>query len=232
MMVIAALDFETVMVISDIITAESRPENIYTQIKNRLISTFAISSEARLRQLIEGELQGDQKPLLILGRIRNVGQGKCRDEVLRNVFLEQLPSSCRAALALNDTTDITKLAELADRFIDATGQNRSSSTDAVSMQSIQEKLMAKMDELTERVDALSVRSENRCNQNYGSSNQRNRSRSSDGRNFNKRINYQQKNNNGHFNSRSGNNRNNFTRNNNKESGGNNNYGSSNNNLCE
>lgn len=58
--VIAALDFESVMVISDIITAESRAEDIYTEIKNRLISTFAISSEDRLRQLIKGELPGDQ----------------------------------------------------------------------------------------------------------------------------------------------------------------------------
>lgn len=137
--VLAALDLDTIMTISDIITLADSPPNLYQQIKERLISTFSVSLEARLRQLLKGELSGKGKPSLILSRIRNLSQDKCSDEVIKTVFLDQLPSNCRSALTLSEVTELKKLAELADRFVEVAGQN-SSCTSVVSQNSNDELL--------------------------------------------------------------------------------------------
>ncbi|XP_051155193.1 uncharacterized protein LOC127277845 [Leptopilina boulardi] len=163
--VMAALDFETIMTISDIITHEVPPPDLYRQIKQHLIASFSVSSESRLRQLLKGELSGEGKPSLILSRIRNLSQDKCSDEVIRTVFLDQLPSNCRSALALVDVTDINKLAELADRFVEEAGQN-SSCTSAV-VQNTNDELLQRIDALSVKVDAISAQNRFRSNQRSG-----------------------------------------------------------------
>lgn len=110
------------MTISDIITQETQPIDIYSQIKQRLIANYAVSSESRLRQLLKGELSGEGKPSLILNLIKTLSQGKCGDEIIKTVFLDQLPIKCRSALALSEVSEVEKLAELANRFVEASGQ--------------------------------------------------------------------------------------------------------------
>lgn len=205
--VLAALDCETVMTVSDIITLEVSPPDLYSRIKQRLISTFSISSESRLRQLLKGELSGEGKPSLILSRIRNLSQDKCSDEVIKTVFLDQLPSNCRSALALSEASDINKLAELADRFMEVAGQS-SSQVSTVSAENSNEALANKIDALSAKVDALSVQSRSRSNQPSGSYNRGNRSKSSHSRNFgNKNFNNNSNNRNRNFKPNNNNNQN-------------------------
>lgn len=168
------------------------------QIKNRLISCFAVSSESRLRQLLKGELSGEGKPLLILSRIRSLSQDKCSGEVIKTVFLDQLPSNCRSALALSEVTDLNKLAELADPFIEVAGQI-SSSTSAVSQNNSNDELSKKIDALSAKVNEMSLQNASRSNHRSGPYKKRYKSKSN-GRNFNNRNN---------FNSRNSNNDNNY-----------------------
>ncbi|XP_043483456.1 probable serine/threonine-protein kinase nek1 [Leptopilina heterotoma] len=191
--VLAVLDFETVMTLSDLITLETPPADIYKQIKIRLISNFSVSSEARLRQLLKGELSEEGKPSLILNRIRALSQGKCSDEIIKTVFVDHLPANCRAALALMETTDIDKLAELADRFVEASGPNCTQQVATVSSENVQEKMMKLIEDLSARVNAIS--DSNRFRSPQRSSNYKNqyRSKSANNRkpknnNFNRNMN--------------------------------------------
>ena len=48
------LDPDAVMCVLDLIGVTPRPEDLYKQVKERIISTFGGSAEERLRQLIKG----------------------------------------------------------------------------------------------------------------------------------------------------------------------------------
>lgn len=67
-------------------------DDIYQRIKDTLISTFSASFEAQIRQLLKGKILNSGKPSHILARIRNLSNGKCSDDVLRTIFLDQLPA--------------------------------------------------------------------------------------------------------------------------------------------
>ncbi|XP_043462977.1 uncharacterized protein LOC122499012 [Leptopilina heterotoma] len=202
--VLAALDFDTVMTLSDIITLENQPEDIYSQIKRRLISTFSVSPETRLRQMLKGEMSEEGKPSLILNRIRVLSQGKCSDEILKTVFVDHLPANCRAALALSETTEIDKLAEMADRFVEASGSNNSQQVAAVSSENSQEKMLKLIEQLTAKVDAISTSDRFRSPQRSGNYKKQYRSKSANRRkyngnnnnNSNRNTNYHKRNSNG------------------------------------
>lgn len=187
--VLAALEFDTVMTISDIITQQTPPADIYQQIKQRLITSFAVSSESRLRQLLKGELSTEGKPSLILNRIKNLSQGKCGEEIIKAVFLDQLPNNCRSALALSEVREIDKLAELADRFVEASGQGSSSQVSAVSSENSNDELLKMIEALSAKVDAISAPGRFRPNQRSNFYNRGNRSKSAGNRNFNNNKNF-------------------------------------------
>ena len=120
---IASLDRDLVPHIRHITEVEPRPADIYTQIKNRLISGFSISAETRLRRLLRGEVISDGKPSLLLTRLRALNDGSCSDAILKSVFLEQMPSHVRAILAMSNVEDLQELANLADKVSEASQPN-------------------------------------------------------------------------------------------------------------
>lgn len=134
-------------------------------------------------------MSGEGKPSLILSRIRNLSQDKCSNEVIKTVFLDQLPDQCRSALALSEVTDLNKLAELANRFLEVAG---SSTTSAVSQNKYDEEVLKRIDALSAKVEVLS-QNRFRPNQSAGSYKNKNRSRSN-GRNFNNNNNNDKSNN--------------------------------------
>ena len=95
--------------IRHIIEVVPRPADVYTQIKNRLISCFSISAETRFRQLLRGEVISDGKPSLHVTRIRALNDGNCSDAILESVFLEQMPSHDRVILAMSNVEDLQEL---------------------------------------------------------------------------------------------------------------------------
>lgn len=184
------LDFDTVMMISDIITQVTQPNDIYTQIKQRLIASYAVSSESRLRQLLKGELSEEGKPSLILNRIKTLSQGKCGKDIIKTVFLDQPPSSCRSPLALSEVKEFEKLVELAHRFVEASSQ-ASYSVAAVLSKNSHDTLVKMIETSSTKVDAISASSRFRPAQRSNIYKNRNRSKSGN-RKFNN-------NNNNHFN---------------------------------
>lgn len=101
---------------------------------------------------MRGEIISDGKLSLILNRIRHLSRGRCSDEVIKSIFLEHLPESCRAVLAISDTDDLSRLASMADRIVSCVPNQRK-----ISAVSAKSDLMAKIAELTVKVDSLSTR---------------------------------------------------------------------------
>lgn len=112
--VLGALDYEVGLCVRDL-GADSDVADRYQKIKDRIISSFSSSTEARLRQLLKGQVLTDGKPSLILHRLRNLNSDKrVDDSVIRSIFLDHLPPTMRGILASNKYPDLDKLAEAAD----------------------------------------------------------------------------------------------------------------------
>ncbi|KYN50060.1 PREDICTED: uncharacterized protein LOC108771186 [Cyphomyrmex costatus] len=117
--VIVNLDQNILPFVSDIL-ASPPAENKYGALKTRIISSFDESNESKLRRLLRGHELGDEKPSHFLQRLRNLAAGQCNEAVMRTLFLEQMPESVRSILAISELTDLSKLAQQADRVVDVT----------------------------------------------------------------------------------------------------------------
>lgn len=120
--VITQLDSQTLPAISDIIL-NPPAHGKYEAIKERIMNSFAETSESKLRQLLRGIDPRDEKPTLLLQRIRNLADGQVSDALLRTLFLEQLPEYVRGVLIISGDLDLSALARQADKVMEATNRN-------------------------------------------------------------------------------------------------------------
>ena len=117
--IIANLDHDVIPHVKHLIELDPKPADIYTQIKTRLISSFSASAETRLRRLLRGEVVSEGKPSLFLTRLRALNDGSCTDNILKSVFLEQMPLQIRAILAMSNVDNLQELANPADKILEA-----------------------------------------------------------------------------------------------------------------
>lgn len=101
-----SLDYEVTACIKNLITASPPLPELYKKMKERIISTYALSSESRLRKLLKGQVITDVNPSQILCRLRNLNDEKCDDSIMWIIFLDHLPSQCRSILASGDIIDV------------------------------------------------------------------------------------------------------------------------------
>lgn len=115
--VIANLDPAYLKFVGDILM--SPPEiDKYEAIKTRLISSFSVSEEAKLRQLFSGLNIGDMKPSHFLQSMKTLAAGNnVGDNVLKTLFLEQLPDNIRSILAASNL-NLSELALQADKIME------------------------------------------------------------------------------------------------------------------
>ncbi|XP_029164797.1 uncharacterized protein LOC114936001 [Nylanderia fulva] len=93
-------------------------QNKYESIKRRVMSAYDKGDEARLRRLLRGHEMRDEKLTAYLHRLRALAGDQCGDAVIRSLFFKQLPEAARAILAISDTSDLQRLAEMADKALD------------------------------------------------------------------------------------------------------------------
>lgn len=185
--VITQLDSRTLPAIADIITNPPAADK-YLAIKTRIMSSFAESSETKLRKLLRGLDPSNEKPSLLLQRIRNLAEGQVGDALLRTLFVEQLPEYVRGILAISGDINLTTLAQQADKVMEATQsssvaaiqqpkQEQQHSVAAVSQDNVMSEVLAAVAALAKEVKALKsdVRSRSRS-----SSRPRNNSNNSSG----------------------------------------------------
>lgn len=112
------LDVAALPYVIDLLTTPPR-DNKYVTLKERIITAFGVSETQKLRKLIRGQELGTDKPSNFLQRLRNLTGGQCNDNIIRTLFLEQLPENVQAILAISESNDINKLAQQADKIMEA-----------------------------------------------------------------------------------------------------------------
>ena len=115
--VIAQLEPEILISIRDILMNDPRPADIYTQIRTRIIGSYSVSAEVRLRQLLKGQTLSSERPSKILAGLRALDDQQCGDDIIRSIFLDQIPQNIRVILIGSTITELQELATLADTIM-------------------------------------------------------------------------------------------------------------------
>ena len=117
--IIAALSSDTAMEVRDLIL-NTPADTPYTVLKRELIRRTAGSNQQKLQRLFNEVELGDQKPSQLLRRMRQLWPGGDTNEaLLRELFLQRLPSNVRMILAPSEATiSLNDLADMADRIRD------------------------------------------------------------------------------------------------------------------
>ena len=133
--VIASLAPEVAQEVRDLLL-QPPTDMPYNTLKDTLIQCTTLSEQRRLQQLLSTEELGDRKPTQLLRRIQQLLGDKATNtdlSFLRELFLQRLPSHVRMVLASSDTTDLDKLAQLADKIVEvATPQVNATMTTSTS----------------------------------------------------------------------------------------------------
>ena len=135
----------------------------------------------------------DGKPSVIFNRLRNLNDGSCSDDVIKTIFLDQLPPQVRAVIAMSKD-NLQDLAQMADKVAEAIGPNtfhvsavgsrgspQQSNTSAVTKQRTPFSHEEKINHLTQQLEKLTnqlVKSHSRRSRSK-SRNKDNRDRSQD-----------------------------------------------------
>lgn len=93
------------------------PEDLnlrYEWLKELLISGHTKSRRQKLQQLLQGERIGDRKPTAFLAHLRELAPDSVDDELVKEIWWKELPSTARAVLSAITEADLRKLAEAAD----------------------------------------------------------------------------------------------------------------------
>ena len=141
----------------------------YDALKQALVERTAASEQRRLQQLFNAEELGDRKPTQLLRRMQQLlgdKAGATDASFLRELFLQRLPPNVRMVLASSDTTELEKLAQLADKIVEVATPPISAVTSNSSTE--YEQLRTEMADLRRLVESLR----------FSGSTQRSRKRSS------------------------------------------------------
>lgn len=118
--VVTSLSSAEAMEVRDIVISPPDQEP-YEHLKRELIRRTTASEQRRLQQLLTAEELGDRKPSQLLRRMTQLlgSQASLRDSsLLRELFLQRLPSDVRRILATSSNIPLDDLAELADKILD------------------------------------------------------------------------------------------------------------------
>ena len=91
------------------------PHRKYEAIKAQLLNTFELSDAERANRLFSLNGLGDSKPSELMDKMLNLLGAHQPDFLFVQLFLRQLPSQVRAALANTDTSNCRALAAEADK---------------------------------------------------------------------------------------------------------------------
>ncbi|XP_077513916.1 uncharacterized protein LOC144124866 [Amblyomma americanum] len=116
--VVGSLPHATASEVRDLLLAPPA-ENAYQTLKETLIRRVTPTEPERLQQpLREAEL-GDRRPSQLLCHMQQLAGGTTASDgrLVRELFLQRLPTSVRIGLTASGDTDLAKMAELADKLM-------------------------------------------------------------------------------------------------------------------
>lgn len=157
--VLVHLDESTLPFVADIITSPPA-DGKFLALKTRLLHTFEESGESKLRRLLHSTEFTDGKPSHYLLRLKSLAAGMVTENILRTIFLEQMPQNVRSILAVNDTSGVDHLAMQADKIFDVQNSIMSVTTktknDAIACTEAPKTSTQGIDELSAQLQALTT----------------------------------------------------------------------------
>ena len=91
----------------------------YTKLKEELIKRTSESEQKRLQKLLTTEELGDKKPSQLLRKMEPLlGDRTLEPSILKQLFMQRLPTNDQLILASTSDVDITQLAKLADKIVE------------------------------------------------------------------------------------------------------------------
>ncbi|XP_064475096.1 uncharacterized protein LOC135389062 [Ornithodoros turicata] len=153
--VVSALSLNEAAEVRDIIMTPPT-SGPYDRLKEELIRRTTASEQRRLQQLITSEELGNRKPSQLLRRMQQLLGDRATSldaSIVRELFLQRLPSNVRLILTSSEGITLEALAQLADKIMD----NMSLPMSAPALSSISSeqselaKLRADLEKLTDLV---------------------------------------------------------------------------------
>lgn len=121
--------------------------NMYETLKAKLVCSFSDSEEKRLKKLLTEMELSDKKPSDLLSQMRSLAQGKVSDDILKQLWMQRLPSQMKAILSVSEDR-LEKLATMADKICDC------SDTEIHAVSSASENRMSRLDNIERRLESL------------------------------------------------------------------------------
>ncbi|GFY00618.1 transposon Tf2-9 polyprotein [Trichonephila clavipes] len=172
--IVSNLPPEAAAIVRDLIITPDETDP-YGAIKAQLIQRTGESSQQEIRKLLTGEELGDRKPSELLRTMnRHAASQNVPEELMLELFLQQLPTAVQTILASITPITVEKAAEVADRILEVSTPTVSLSTNAIASSS-ENRILQEIERLHKRIDDLTMK-ERRTPERRNSSRPRNRSR--------------------------------------------------------
>lgn len=112
--VLSVLEGSIIRVVSDVVR-NPHPTEPYSRLKETLIQRLSASENTKLSQLLNDLSLGDRQPSQLLREMRELGDDRVGEDLLRTLWLQRLPENMQAILACTPGS-LTELATCADRI--------------------------------------------------------------------------------------------------------------------
>ena len=103
----------------------------YEALKSRIIKQYAVSRDKQVTQLLEGLTLGDRSPSDLLREMKRMAKDDISDDVLRPLFINQLPDDIRKIVA-GSNDPLHSIGQMADRIINYGSSKRKVETANIS----------------------------------------------------------------------------------------------------
>jgi len=115
---IAMLGDDDSLAIDDLLEQFPPPPDAFTRLKQRLLSTHALTTYERVEQLLDMQPLGGQRPSVLLAQMKRlIPPGEEKSVLFRCLFIKRLPREIRLALAEDQFSPVEALAARADSLV-------------------------------------------------------------------------------------------------------------------
>ena len=162
--IVSSIDSGILSQVSDLVVSPPA-QNKYETVKARIIDAFSDSEDRKLQRLLKETTLGDRRPSQLLREMKDLANNKVSDNVLKSLWLQQLPQNTRAILSVSSNANLETLVPLADKIMEVLDTKpecapinvENASPSQPSVNPSHDDLASKIEALTRRFDSLEYR---------------------------------------------------------------------------
>lgn len=118
--IIGQLPTRVMYKLADLRTQVPPQGQMYKTLKDRIVNEFADSTQTKITKLLGDMALGDRKPSQLLAEMRSkAANTPVGDDLLKQLWLRNLPEQIRAIISADDQMPLTTVATMADRIMEA-----------------------------------------------------------------------------------------------------------------